>query len=330
MKNLKDSMKIVVLGLSAILLDVYLGYEAPVASLESLFTADIDWAQDIQGVSEAHPDLEQVKAMRRDGGKSVFGPHVLDLCNLADMVFLALHGAGGEDGRIQATFDLMGIRYTGTDYLSSALAMNKGISKQFFEKHGVPTPQGMVLKKGELPKEKEISYPCMVKTVCGGSSVGAYRVDTPGELSAALSDAFSFGDDVIVEQFITGREFSVSVIDGKALPVIEIAPLVGFYDYKNKYQAGSTVETCPADLPEEISRKIQHYAEQVFDIMDMKSYARMDFMMSQKDQSLYCLEVNTLPGMTPTSLLPQEAAVIGWSFEDLCLKIIEVSLKKYA
>ncbi|MCI8417149.1 MAG: D-alanine--D-alanine ligase [Lachnospiraceae bacterium] len=316
-------------GLQVILLDVYLGYKAPKTSLKDLFEADIDWAQDIKGVSEASPDLSAIKALRSDGGRSAFGPHVLELCSMADMVFLALHGAGGEDGRIQATFDLLGIPYTGTDYLSSALAMNKGISKQFFEKHGIPTPRGMVLKKGEKPEKSQVPYPCMVKTVCGGSSVGAYRVDTPQELSEALENAFSFGDDVIVEQFITGREFSVSVIDGKALPVIEIAPLVGFYDYKNKYQAGSTIETCPADLPEEISRQIQSYAEQVFDILGMKSYARMDFMMNVTDQSLYCLEANTLPGMTPTSLLPQEAAVIGWSFEDLCLKIIQVSLKKY-
>lgn len=316
-------------GLSVILLDVYLGYKEPGDSLEGLFEADIDWAQGIRGVLESSPNLEEVKALRKDGGKSVFGPNVLALCDQADMVFLALHGAGGEDGRIQAAFDLMGIRYTGTDYLSSAMAMDKGISKQFFEKYKIPTPRGWVVKQGEMPPAEEITYPCMVKTACGGSSVGAYRADTPEELSQALEDAFSFGEDVIVEQFIIGREFSVSVIEGKALPVIEIAPLQGFYDYKNKYQAGSTIETCPADLPEELTRQIQTYAEQVFLALGMQSYARMDFMLDTADSSVYCLEANTLPGMTPTSLLPQEAAVLGWSFGDLCLKILEVSLKKY-
>lgn len=316
-------------GLHAILLDVYLGYGEPGDCLDGLFEADIDWARDIQGVSESHPDLSQIKALRKDGGKSAFGPNVLALCDQADMVFLALHGAGGEDGRIQAAFDLMGIRYTGTDYLSSAMAMDKGISKQFFEKYGVPTPQGYVLKKGETIDPSALTYPCMVKTVCGGSSVGAYRVNTKEEFPDILAQAFSFGDDVIVEQFITGREFSVGVIEGRALPVIEIAPLVGFYDYKNKYQAGSTIETCPADLSEALTKEMQGYAEDVFRILGMKAYARMDFMMDTATNAMYCLEANTLPGMTPTSLLPQEAAALGISFDDLCLKIIEVSMKKY-
>ena len=149
----------------------------------------------------------------------------------------------------------------------------------------------------------------------------------PEELKKALDDAFAFGDDVIVEQYISGREFSVGVIDGKALPVIEIAPLQGFYDYKNKYQPGSTIETCPAELSPELTEKMQRYAEMAFEALGMRSYARMDFMMDAADQSIYCLEANTLPGMTPTSLLPQEAAVLGMSFEDLCEKLIEVSLK---
>ena len=321
-------------GLQAILLDVYLGYGEPGDCLDGLFEADTDWAKDIRGVSESHPDLSQIKAMRKDGGKSAFGPNVLALCDQADMVFLALHGAGGEDGRIQAAFDLMGIRYTGTDYISSAMAMDKGLTKQLLEKYGVPTPAGCTLtkealKNGAVPDSASISYPCMVKTVCGGSSVGAYRVDTPEEFPAILSQAASFGDDVIVEQFITGREFSVGVIEGKALPVIEIAPLIGFYDYKNKYQAGSTIETCPAKLSPELTEEMQKYAEDVFRILGMQSYARMDFMMDTATNSIYCLEANTLPGMTPTSLLPQEAAALGMNFDDLCLKIIEVSMHKY-
>ncbi len=316
--------------MQVILLDVYLGYGEMGAPLGNLFEADMDWAKDIRGVSESCPDLAQVRALRKDGGKSVFGPNVLEICHQADMVFLALHGAGGEDGRIQAAFDLMGIRYTGTDYLSSAMAMDKGITKQFFEKYNIPAPKGCVLKKGETIDPLKIPYPCMVKTVCGGSSVGVYRVNGPGELPEALINAFSFGDDVIVEQFIMGREFSVGVIEGKALPVIEIAPLVGFYDYKNKYQAGSTRETCPADVSENLTQRLQECAEQVFRILGMKSYARMDFMVDERNDEIYCLEANSLPGMTPTSLLPQEAAAVGMSFGDLCLKIIEVSMKKYA
>lgn len=314
-------------GHQVILLDVYLGYEGEEPATEALFSSDTDWAKDIQAVSAEHPDLSRLKELRKDGGKSMFGPNVLTLCDMADIVFLGLHGANGEDGRIQAAFDLLGIPYTGTGYLSSALAMDKAISKQFFRSAGIPTPAGITLKNGEQPAPGSVPFPCMVKTVCGGSSVGTYRVEKEEELPKALTDAYSFGDDVIVEQFISGREFSVGVIDGKALPIIEIAPLTGFYDYKNKYQPGSTIETCPADLPEELTKEMQHYAEMVFEALGMRSYARMDFMMDERDHAIYCLEANTLPGMTPTSLLPQEAAAIGMSFEELCERLIEVSLK---
>lgn len=315
-------------GHQVILLDVYLGLESPEPVTEALFSSDTDWAKDILAVSESHPDLSLLKTLRKDGGKNMFGPGVLALCEMADVVFLGLHGANGEDGRIQAAFDLMGIPYTGTGYLSSALAMDKSISKQFFEKAGIPTPAGITLKHGEEADPSSLPYPCMVKTVCGGSSVGTYRVERPEDLAAALADAYSFADDVIVEQFISGREFSVGVIAGKALPVIEIAPLQGFYDYKNKYQPGSTIETCPADLKPELTTRMQRYAEMAYEALKLETYARMDFMMDTSDESIYCLEANTLPGMTPTSLLPQEAAAAGMSFEDLCEKIIEVSLAR--
>lgn len=315
-------------GHQAILLDVYLGYETEESLSESLFQEDIDWTKDIQGISESHPDLSHLKELRKDGGRSLFGPNVLALCNMADIVFIGLHGANGEDGRIQAAFDLMGICYTGTGYLSSALAMDKSISKQFFVRAGIPTPNGITLKNGEYVAPSSIQYPCMVKTTCGGSSVGVYRVDQASDLEEALKEAYSFADDVIVEQFISGREFSVGVIDGKALPVIEMAPLQGFYDYKNKYQPGSTIETCPAELNPKLTKQMQHYAEIVCEVLKIESYARIDFVMDAEDSSIYCLEANTLPGMTPISLLPQEAAAAGMSYEDLCEKIIEVSLSK--
>ena len=132
----------------------------------------------------------------------------------------------------------------------------------------------------------------------------------------------------MVEQFIRGREFSIGVIDGKALPVIEIAPIHGFYDYKNKYQAGSTIETCPAKISDSLTAQMQTYAEQVYAALGMQSYARIDFLTDEQE-NIYCLEANTLPGMTPTSLLPQEAAVLGMDFNDLCEKLIQVSLEKY-
>lgn len=312
-------------GHEAVLIDLYLGYETNLAP-EALFTAQTNCCGESFKISEQCPDLNALKSMRADGGRSIFGPNVLALCEAADIVFMALHGANGEDGRIQAAFDLMGIRYTGTGYLSSAISMDKGITKQFFRAHNVPTPKGITLKKGETFSSEEVGFPCMVKTCCGGSSVGVYKVENEEELAAALKDAYSFENEVVIEQFVKGREFSVGVIEGTALPVIEIAPLVGFYDYKNKYQAGSTVETCPAELSETLTKRMQGYAEDVFKALRLRNYARMDFMLA-KDGSMYCLEANTLPGMTPTSLLPQEAQAIGVSYGELCEWLIEISLR---
>ena len=314
-------------GHDVILVDLYLGYEGALPVNEELFKADVEWDTDVTAISAEQPDLSHLKELRKDGGKSLFGPNVLTLCDMADIVVLGLHGANGEDGRVQATFDLMGIPYTGTDYRSSAIAMDKSLSKQLFRMAGIPTPKGITAKNGQQIDPASVPYPCMVKTTCGGSSVGTYRVEKPEDLPQALDDAYSFGDDVIIEQFVSGREFSVGVVDGKAYPIIEIAPIHGFYDYKNKYQAGSTIETCPADLPKELTKKMQHYAEMVFEALGMRSYARMDFMLDTETLEMYCLEANTLPGMTPTSLLPQEAAALGMSFEDLCEELIRVSLK---
>lgn len=308
-------------GHQAILIDVYLGYEEDTANI---FEKDIDWAAAIGAVSENKPDLETVKAMRKDGAKKFFGPNVLELCQQADAVFMALHGANGEDGKIQACFELLGVPYTGTDFVSAAMAMDKSITKDIFAANNIPTPKGIRLKKGAVESAK-VPYPCIVKACCGGSSVGVAIANNDAEYELAKEECFKYDNEVVIEQYIKGREFSVCVMDGKALPIIEIAPKQGFYDYKNKYQAGCTVETCPAELSKEQTEKMQGIAEDVFRALRLKNYARMDFMMSA-DGSMYCLEANTLPGMTPTSLVPQEAAAIGIGFEELCEKILRSAL----
>ena len=155
-------------GHQAILIDVYMGYQG---DLEQIFEKDVDWAAQIGAIAEKNPDLEAIKAMRQDGDKSFFGPNVLTLCQSADAVFMALHGANGEDGKIQACFELLGIPYTGTDFVSSAMAMDKGITKDIFKAYNIPTPKGIRLKKGEEESER-VPYPCIVKAACGGSSVG--------------------------------------------------------------------------------------------------------------------------------------------------------------
>ena len=311
-------------GHQAILVDVFLGYQGDMS--EDVFALEKDWAADMKGVSEERTDIAQILAMRPDYKKNFFGPNVITLCQQADVVFMALHGAEGENGKIQACFDLMGIHYTGTTHISSAIAMDKAIAKELFRQNGIPTPEGIHLKKGEADPMC-VPFPLVVKCCNGGSSVGTYIVEKAEDYEKAKAESFRYDNEIIIEQYIKGREFSVGVIDGKALPIIEIAPVSGFYDYKNKYQAGSTVETCPAVLDAELTAQMQHYAEAVFKALRLKNYARMDFMLAQ-DGSMYCLEANTLPGMTPTSLLPQEAQAIGVSYGDLCEWLIEISLRE--
>lgn len=317
-------------GHDAIILDVYLGYEGDTTDI---FTRDFDWAKSISSISEINPDIEAVKKLRPDGDKNFFGPNVISLCQQADAVFMALHGIGGEDGKVQAVFELMGIPYTGTDFTSAAMAMDKAITKDLFSAWGIQTPKGIVIEKtdaGIVPvngTKEDIIYPCIVKACNGGSSVGVTIANNEQEFEAACDVAFKYDNTAVVEQFIKGREFSCGVLDGKALPIIEIAPKCGFYDYKNKYQAGSTVETCPADLPADKTEAMQKMAEKAYRALRYHSYARMDFMMSEAGD-IYCLECNTLPGMTPTSLLPQEAAAIGISFEELCEKILNTAFER--
>lgn len=317
-------------GHQVILLDVFMGYSDKEEDITGIFSRAEEISSCVGQISEQAPDIAQVKAMRKDQSDCFFGPNVIRLCQAADIVFMALHGENGENGKIQAAFDLLGIKYTGSGYLSSALAMDKGMSKQLFLNNGIPTPQGISMKKAEKTTfaETGLQFPCVVKPCCGGSSIGVSIVCTEEEFEAALEAAFCFEDEIIIESYVKGREFSVGVISGKALPIIEIAPLEGFYDYKNKYKAGSAVETCPAELSPEITAQMQGYAEKVAQVLGLSTYSRADFLLNENNE-IYCLEVNTLPGMTPTSLLPQEAAVVGMDFTALCETLIQISLEKY-
>ncbi len=305
-------------GHNAVIVDVYLGYKEDATDI---FERDVDWTKEISAISDIAPDIESIKALREDGGVSFLGPNVLNICQMADAVFMGLHGENGENGKIQAVFDLFGIKYTGTGCLSSAICMNKQVSKELMAYNGVPVPKGILYRKGDSNKNT-VGYPCMVKVCNGGSSVGVSLCNNAEEYEKGLQTAFDLDEEVLVEEFIRGREFSVGVIDGKAMPVIEIAPKTGFYDYKNKYQAGSAIETCPANIDEHKTREMQTYAERGYRALRLESYARLDFLMNEKGE-LYCLEANTLPGMTPTSLLPQEAKAMGIEFPEL----IEIMLK---
>ncbi len=318
-------------GHRVILLDVFMGYKEAEEDISDIFEHSIEASVSVSAIPETAPDLAKVKASRKDQSACFFGPNVISMCQMADIVFMALHGENGENGKIQAAFDLLGIKYTGSGYLSSALAMDKGAAKIFFEKNGVPTPTGMKMTKADHTDDFDktgLSLPCVVKPCCGGSSIGVSIVRTKEQFHAALDEAFHWEDELIIEEYIEGREFSVGVLEYQALPIIEIAPVEGFYDYKNKYKAGSTVETCPAELSKEITEEMQKYAVMAAEALGLDTYSRMDFLLN-KEGKIYCLEANTLPGMTPTSLLPQEAKVIGMNFNELCEKLIKISLQKY-
>lgn len=312
-------------GHRAVLVDVFCGAEN--VDWEDPFPAEYDVEAAADYMKSFNSEIEKMKKER----KEFFGPNVMELCRQADIVFLGLHGANGEDGRVQAAFDLMGIRYTGTGYLSSAMAMDKGVTKWMFQMHGVPSPGGTTLKASEEkknPTELGLSFPVVVKTCCGGSSIGVYIVNDQEEYEKALKEAFSYEDEVVVEEFIQGTEYTVAVVDGQAYPVVQIVPCQGFYDYENKYKPGAVKETCPAPISDELTKRLQNYAVQGYHALGLESYARLDFIVTE-DEKIYCLEANTLPGMTPTSLIPQEAAVLGMDYPALCEELIRVSLKKY-
>ena len=318
-------------GHRVILLDVFMGYGEQEVDLNGIFDRADEISVKVSDIPEVAPDLAAVKASRKDQSPCFFGPNVIRMCQMADIVFMALHGENGENGKLQAAFDLLGVKYTGSDYLSSAIAMNKGMAKKLFVEASIPTPKGIAMTRETREDDVtklNLHLPCVVKPCCGGSSIGVTIVRDAAEFKAALDEAFRWEDELVIEEFVEGREFSVGVIEGKALPVIEIAPIQGFYDYKNKYKAGSAVETCPAELPEDVSAQMRHYAEEVAKVIGLDTYSRSDFLLD-KDGNMFCLEANTLPGMTPTSLLPQEAAVVGVNFNELCEKLIDISMKKY-
>ncbi len=314
-------------GYRTVLVDSFLGIEELPSDIMELFTAQGE-VQTVR-VLEKEPDIEAVRAQRADSGFGTIGKHVIEVCKAADMVYMGLHGEDGENGRIQAFFDVLGIKYTGTGYLGSALAMHKGVTRQMMMQSGVRMANGCVLYKGDgAQAAAQIGFPCIVKPCCGGSSIGIAVANNEKELEDALFGAFRYEDEVVVEAFIKGREFSVGVLGEQVLPPIEIIPRGGFYDYAHKYQAGWTEEICPAELDEKTTKEMQELALKTCRILKLEVYARGEFILDETG-ALYFLEMNTLPGMTPTSLIPQEAAAVGISYEELCGRIITLSLEKY-
>lgn len=310
-------------GFEVAVLDLFFGYSGDSPTAESIFTTKHD--SEVHSVKAEAPD---VSALGAKGQGLRIGKNVIEICRMADIVFLALHGDDGENGKLQALLDIYGIKYTGSGYIGSALAMNKGLSKQIFSANGIPTPQSFIVYK-----EQETAlppwYPCVVKPCSGGSSVGTSIVKSPDDYKSAIATAFKYENSVLVEKFISGREFTVGVLGGKAMPTIEIVVKSGWYDYENKYRPNATEEICPAPLGKEDNERLSKLGEKVYEVLMQEVYSRADFIMDADDGEFYCLEANSLPGMTPTSLVPEMARNMGMSFGELCEKIIMLSMERY-
>lgn len=291
--------------------------------------------------------LREKTALITDSLKAEYGlmgPHVFEACKAADIVFIGLHGENGEDGKIQKIFEDAGIRYTGSDSASSAIAMSKSQTKELVSGR-IKMPKGVVLQKEDVLErfagQKEagslgewtaaaygIQAPCVLKPSNGGSSVGVMLVKEQSEFDAALQEVFRFDSVVLAEEYIQGRELTQGVLDGTALPPVEICPDPDtWYDYENKYN-GKTVEICPAEIPEDVLEEMSRISVEFGRLVGLSVYYRIDYLLDSSG-TLYALEANSLPGMTATSLVPQEAKAVGIDYPELCQKVIEISLKKY-
>jgi len=308
-------------GHRAMLLDPYMSIDAS-PSFDALYGKYAREAYDF-AIPAAAPDLAQLKK-DHGNGNDLLGRRVLEACKLADVVFLGLHGACGENGQLQAAFDLFDITYTGSGYVGCMLSMDKTIAKAMMELHGVRAPRGMEMRIEDVNID-EITLPVVIKPCSGGSSVGISIVKEKGELEKALAYAKTYESKVLIEEYIAGREFTVAILDGRALPVLEIRPRQGFFDYANKYQAGMTEEICPAPIPEDLALRMQDLALRAHHALRLGDYSRADFILNGGGE-IYCLEVNTLPGMTPASLVPKEARATGILYDDLCEMIVQLAL----
>ncbi len=320
-------------GHNVLMLDIYEGIsddKIPQNELE-LFSKE---QTEVFAVGKAAPTQKEIEEIKKRNGmrSELLGPNVLRMCKLADVAFLALHGDIGENGQLQATLDIYNVTYTGSGYIGSLLAMNKDIAKKLMRENNILTPDWVNFNSfGNEEKVKEaidkIGFPCIVKPCSCGSSVGVSIVQDEDGLKKALDFASEYEDSVLIENHVSGREITQAMLDGTPLPPVEIIPKCGFYDYANKYVANATEEICPAPLGDALLQKANEATKRCFKALYLTDYARIDYIID-KDENLWCLEANTLPGMTPTSLMPQEAKAVGISYEDLCDKIAKMALAK--
>ena len=275
------------------------------------------------GVAPEPPSNTALQQVR--GRALAFAPSAADIRS-ADVVFLALHGGAGEDGRLQSMLDLAGLAYTGSNHIASGAAMDKDLSKRLFRSAGIPTADWLMAPLDAADIERSFGWPVVVKPSKQGSTVGLTVVRQAAGLAAAISNAAAFDDEVMVEKFIAGREFTVGILEGAPLPVGEIIAPGEVFDYQAKYQLGGAREIFPADLAPADARQVQDYALRAHRVLKLGAYSRIDFRRDEQG-GFWCLEANSLPGMTATSLLPQAAKVAGISFPDLLERICKGAIR---
>jgi D-alanine-D-alanine ligase len=310
------------------------GYEViPIDTAHGYQALKMEEIKQIEKVKAQPPTMEELQ--KYAGELTIHAVNPADLRGV-DVVFIILHGGAGENGTIQALLDLVNIPYTGSGVLASALAMDKYMAKQVFAANNIPTPEFFLADKRENKTAAEIDskinetfgYPVIIKPNCQGSSVGLSCVKSKDQLAKALDLGFQYDDRLLFEKFIAGREFTVSVLGNQPLPLVEIIPEGGLYDYEHKYIAGKTNKACPVDLPENLQKMIQQLGLKAFQALGCQGFGRVDFRLDG-DNEPYCLEVNTLPGMTATSLVPKAAKAAGIEFPQLLDKICRIAIDDF-
>jgi len=318
-------------GNRVILLDAFMGVGDREDRIPDAFAQVEKYTLAPRDIPSDVPDLWAVRKRRPDQSPSYFGPNVLQICKQADLIFIALHGANGENGKVQATFDLLGLDYTGNDHFSSAITSNKAAAKQLMMGAGIPVPDGYLIRKSsEIPDPQEmgLTYPVIVKPNNGGIGLGISLAGDKAAYTKAVREAFRWDREILVEEYVAGREFAVGTIDGKALPVLEKLPLQTKDKEKGMQLSGEAANKCPAEIPEDLAKALQEAAETLAEVLGVDAYAKMDFMVRPDLKSFVCLECDSLPQLYPDSHLVLAAKASGRSFGDLCDKIMEMSLVK--
>ena len=319
-------------GNNVILLDSFMGYSESEELLpDNVFDDTVKYSLDPGDIPNEIPDLWATRKRRKDQSNAYFGPNVLQICRQSDLIFIALHGAEGENGKVQAAFDLLGLDYTGCDYFSSAISSNKGAAKQLMRTMGVPVPDGYTIKKGSSipdPTQHGLEFPVIVKPNNGGIGVGISIASDITAYEKAVKNAFRWDTEVLIEEYFMGREFAVCTVEGKALPVLEKLPLETADKEKGLTMSGETANKCPAEIPDELAKALQKAAEDAAFALGVNAYAKMDFIVAADMKSFVCLECDSLPQLYPDSHLVISAKAAGRSFGDLCDKIMEMSLVK--